>query len=831
MGRFLHTEFRQNMIGILAALALAAGSAGCESTGDATGTDTVTDGMPDTTVADALDVAPDSTVPDADPDATTDDVSPDVATDALPDAPPDATLDADPDVPVVGPPPRESSVFDARGSVGQIHIRGAIPGTIVQIVDADGILVTEGAADELGAKVFWTVPAGKGYTVRPKSDPGDYTGPIEVWTIDNSLPPDSFYEDQTLQEGFGYIGTRDGTRLSYFLTLPGPPEEGPYPTVLSYSGYSPSRPGRVLDEQVTGFCPDFPILCNAPDDPSNMIAALMGFATLGVNIRGTGCSDGAYDYFEPMQSLDGYDVVEILARQPWVLDHKVGMVGLSFPGIGQLFVAATRPPHLGAIAPQSVLADSLSSVLMPGGIYNDGFAKSWHDMVLDGAHPSAPGWVKDVIAAGDTVCQSHQRMHGQLRDAIEENLEHPFYTDDVAKPRDPSAWIDRIQVPVFLTGQWQDEQTGPHGMALLNGFTGAPDLRAVVTNGPHNDGFAPERLAEWMDFIQLFVAHQVPNVPDDFQALGSIFMQQVFGSMLPIGQSHLADQPDYASALAAWRAQPAIRVLFETGASPDNPPGSPMSAWEASFDAWPVPETVADRWHFQPGGGLASAVPPADGAPGTWTFDPDAGQRTIPGNVYAVPQNWQYAPLVDGKAAAFMTEPLAADRVFVGHASADLWIRVDAPEMDLEVNLTEVRADGKESYVQSGWLRGGYRVLRDDATELRPTHTFREADFAPLTPGQWTLVRVEMMPLGHAFRAGSRIRVSVDTPGDSRASWRFRLTTFATPPVIEVGNDAQHPSSIVLPWIPGVAVPADQPPCESLRNQPCRDYVPLADAE
>ena len=729
---------------------------------------------------------------------------------------------------VEGPPAHTSTVFDARGSVGQVHVRDGVPGMVIEVAAADGAVVAEGAVDELGSLVFWDVPPGTGYVVRPKDAPDDFTGPLTVWTVENSLPPESFYDGQILTPGFGYLTTRDGTKLSYFLSLPGPPEDGPYPTVVSYSGYSPSRPGRVISDQVAPFCGVYPILCNAPDDPSNLIAGLMGFATLGVNMRGTGCSDGAYDYFEPLQSLDGYDVVEILARQPWVLDHRVGMVGLSFPGISQLFVAAQRPPHLAAISPQSVIADSLSSCLLPGGIYNDGFAKSWHDMVLDAARPSARDWVRDVIAAGDTVCEAHQRMHDQLRDAIEENLDYPYYTDEIALPRDPSAWVDRIEVPVFLTGQWQDEQTGPHGISLLSRFTGAPDLRAVLANGPHNDGLAPEQLVEWMDFLQLFVAHQVPSVSPGAQALGSVFMEQAFGASMAIPQSRLAEEPDYDSALAAWRALPRVRILFEAGTAEGSAPGAPLPAWEAAFDGWPVPETVADRWHFQPGGVLAPEAPAADGGSSSWTFEPEAGQRMIPGGVNAVPQDWQYPPLADGHAVAFVSAPLEADRVFAGHASADLWVRVDATEIDLEVNLTEVRPDGKETYVQSGWLRASYRALREDATELRPIHTFRAEDAAPLEPGEWTLLRVEMMPFAHAFRAGSRIRLSVDTPGDSRAEWRYRLTEFDTPPVVEVGHDAAHPSSVALPWVPGVDVPTPLPPCESLRDQPCRDYVPVA---
>ena len=65
----------------------------------------------------------------------------------------------------------------------------------------------------------------------------------------------------------------------------------------------------------------------------------MGFAVVDVNMRGTGCSGGAFDFFEPLQSLDGYDVIETIARQPWVLHHKVGMMGISYGGISQLFPA------------------------------------------------------------------------------------------------------------------------------------------------------------------------------------------------------------------------------------------------------------------------------------------------------------------------------------------------------------------------------------------------------------------------------------------------------------------------------------------------------------
>ncbi len=64
---------------------------------------------------------------------------------------------------------------------------------------------------------------------------------------------------------------------------------------------------------------------------------------------------GAYDDVETMQVLDSYDVIELVAAQHWVRHNSVGMVGLSYPGISQLFVGSAQPPHLAAIAPMSVI--------------------------------------------------------------------------------------------------------------------------------------------------------------------------------------------------------------------------------------------------------------------------------------------------------------------------------------------------------------------------------------------------------------------------------------------------------------------------------------------
>ncbi len=120
---------------------------------------------------------------------------------------------------------------------------------------------------------------------------------------------------------------------------------------------------------------------------------------------------------------------------------------------------------------------------------------------------------------------------------------------------------------------------------------------------------------------------------------------------------------------------------------------------------------------------------------------------------------------------AWATQPLDEDNVVIGTGSVDLWLRSTAEDTDLEVTISELRPDGTELYVQSGWLRASHRALSPDSTELRPIPTHLEADAAPLPEGEFTEVRVELFPVAHPFRAGSRIVLSVDAPGGNRPVW------------------------------------------------------------
>jgi hypothetical protein len=45
---------------------------------------------------------------------------------------------------------------------------------------------------------------------------------------------------------------------------------------------------------------------------------------------------------------------------------------------------------------------------------------------------------------------------------------------------------------------------------------------------------------------------------------------------------------------------------------------------------------------------------------------------------------------------------------------------------------------------------------------------------------------------------------------------------------VSIGAARSMPSRLILPVVPGVAVPTGLPPCPSLRAEPCRAYTPYA---
>jgi hypothetical protein len=745
--------------------------------------------------------------------------------------------------------------WSAHGSAKQVYVIGLKAHARMSLLNSRGRTVQTKKADSQGGLLFRTVKPGKGYRVKLLPH-GRKSGKLTVHS-DAAKPWDPGVYNQTITDnGYQYLTTRDGTKLAIDvhppsspagepglpsgITLPALPASGdytpPYPTLIEYSGYGYADPAGP----VSGIA---------------VLANLMGFAVVDVNMRGTGCSGGAFDFFEPLQNLDGYDVIQTIAHQPWVLDHKVGMMGISYGAISQLFTAQLDPPALEAISPLSTI-DATATTLYPGGILNTGFAVAWAKQRQYEAKPAGPHggepYAYSQIQDGDTTCKANQVVHGEAANLMAKVRANAHYKPKVADPLDPITFVHKIDVPVFMDCQFTDEQTGGHCPDLVQHFTGTKQKWFTFTNGVHVDSLDPYSYNHWYDFLELFVAHQAPiQNAAAVQAAAPVVYQSAMG--LPSGdvvrlpQDPIQEPPNvtYSQALSAFESLPEVTVAFDNGAG-TSPPGAtqangnPYPGFVDGFSSLPVPGTTAHTWYLGSNGTLNSA-PPKRKTVNWYT----SNAKALPLNDFKGPVesgglwgdasqwswNWKQNP--KGTAVSYVSSPLTANTTVIGAGAVHLWIKSSKPNVDLLATVSEVRPDGNETFVQNGYLQANERklattannILKQPSTLLEPILTMRAKDVRAVPKNRFVEAVIPLYYEGHVYRAGSRIRVTISAPNDTQPVWSFSQTEPKGKARVSVAFDKRMPSSLILPVVPGVSVPTGYPPCPSLRNEPCRPYV------
>lgn len=540
----------------------------------------------------------------------------------------------------------------------------------------------------------------------------------------------------------GYLPLPDRTLLSYTLTLPS--ASGRFPVLLEYDPYAA---GVTSDRSW------------APD----------GYAMLGVNFRGTGCSQGA---FQPLRGdiwgEDGAQVVAWAARQPWS-DGKLGMIGFSFTGVSQLATAAFAGPALKAITPENVFPDLYRDIVYPGGIYNS-WITGWiaaRNFVL-----GAPVLEQSSTDPECDASQATQAAPDESQMAVVAG--HPYI--DAVWAQEPENLLSRVHAPVLGCVNWQDTT------AYSRGFDAYRELDPATTwlvgaNGAHAD--CPTSHAERVRFFD----HYVKGEQNGWETTPHIVLQH-----------EVRPAPGYTN----------VR---------DDPNGA-TGAWQSSFATWSDMNSAihAVPLYLRAGGRLALTPPVTLQPPDSYHYP----SPTANVGYDWTGRNWWSTPTAPDGEVVYTTPRLTQDAEFLGSGSADLWVSSTSPNSDVQVTLSEVRPDGQEMYVENGWLRLSDRRLDPQtSTALRPNHPYTLQDVEPLTPSQPVLARLELLPFDHVFRAGSAIRLSIDSPG-------VYFAALPTPAIDTIYHQPDMPSRLLLGWLPGATAHAPLPACGATLDQPCR---------
>ncbi|WP_375488762.1 CocE/NonD family hydrolase, partial [uncultured Mycobacterium sp.] len=141
----------------------------------------------------------------------------------------------------------------------------------------------------------------------------------------------------------------------HYPTVPetGQPATGPFPVLLSVTPYGKKAPPPAA--QIGGGATPYLIK--------------RGYIEVMVDVRGTGVSGGSFEMFGHRQAQDGVDLVKWASALP-NSNGRVGMFGVSYLAINQLFTAAAVGPDspLKAIFPVMAARDFFRDAAAMGGV-------------------------------------------------------------------------------------------------------------------------------------------------------------------------------------------------------------------------------------------------------------------------------------------------------------------------------------------------------------------------------------------------------------------------------------------------------------------------------
>ena len=493
------------------------------------------------------------------------------------------------------------------------------------------------------------------------------------------------------------IPLSDGTRLAARIWLPIDAADTPVPAVLEYIPYRKNDRTAWRDSLMHPYF------------------AGHGFASVRVDLRGSGDSDGVLEDEYLQQELDdGVEVLRWIGEQTWC-NGRVGMIGISWGGFNGLQLAAMQPPELGAVISVCSTDDRYADDVhyMGGCMLGDNI--SWAtQMFAYNAMPPDPAHVgerwRDLwlqrLAANEPWLLNW--MQHQERD---DYWRHGSICED---------W-SRVRTPVMAVSGWAD------------GYSNAVFRLLQHLPGPRQGLIGP-----W--------SHKYPHLGEPGPAIG--FLQEClrwWREWLCGENTGIMQEP----MLRAWMQESVPPV-----ARYEHRPGR----WVGE-DVWPSQAIDTRTFYLKPGSRLSpekNEGPEPSANPGGKPFIPlksplstglFAGKWCSYAATPDLPHDQRQE---DGGALVFDSDPLEVDMEILGAPELELEYEADKPVAMVAVRLSDVDDDGHATRVTYG-VRN---LAHGDSNRTAPE---------PISAGARRRARVQLNDIAQRFPAGHRIRVAIST--------------------------------------------------------------------
>lgn len=491
-------------------------------------------------------------------------------------------------------------------------------------------------------------------------------------------------EPGTVEVRDEWIPMPDGVRLHARLWLPAAAlaEQRAVPALLEYLPYR-------LDDWTS-----------VRDSERHPYYAAHGYASVRVDIRGTGSSEGLFeDEYSPAELDDGETVIAWLAAQPWCTG-AVGMFGISWGGFNSLQLAARAPESLRAVVTVCSTDDRYDNdVHYVGGAVLGIDMTAWAaTMFAFASRPPRP-----EVVGGRWVDQWRERLERQ-RPLAPVWLGHQE-RDEYWRRGSVCEDYGGIEAAVLAVGGWAD----PYHDTVLRLLESLPGQRKGIL-GPWahqypDRGYAPgpgigflQETLRWWDRWLKDLPTGVEEDPD--------LRVWIHDSEPP--------SPYYAQRRGRWLACPRW--------------AGPASTRRIPLASMAGPALAAGR--------IAVRSPLATGQ--------DSGRFFPFGNRSDLPPDQRAE---DGRSVCFDL-PVGQDGLTIlGSPVARLRLSASTPRAHVIVRLCDVAPDGSSTLVTRGVLN------------LVKRHGMERCD--PLQPGEDVEVSVRLVSAGHRFTPGHRLRFAV----------------------------------------------------------------------
>jgi putative CocE/NonD family hydrolase len=567
-------------------------------------------------------------------------------------------------------------------------------------------------------------------------------------------------------DGEVMVPMRDGVRLA--VDVYRPDAKGRFPALLALGPWSKEISSDLqwtLPPQVeTSTRWDGTI-----EAGSSQYLVSRGYAHIIAQQRGIGHSEGVMD---KDCEMDGYDLVEWIAQQPWC-DGNVGMVGISAFAMAQLATAITQPPHLKAIFPYDTPSDMYRDALYPGGIL---------DTFLFG--------VSSRRLAVHTVDPARMAERQRLAREVKSNPDNP----DIYPVRDILMYSLIYNVlchPQVSSGSWGlfDYIVHPYDGPFYQAISFSSRYSAIKVPAYLGSGWYAYT---YMHLPGAFRNYAGLNVPKKLMiGPGATIEKPLMVSSDPSLNRPFAG---YADEVVRWydywlkgidtgiMDEPPIKIFTMESCDPV------CGTWRFENE-WPLARTKWTKFYLRTFERL-STEPPAftDAAPDSFVQQP----LTISNKIGS---------------CKYQTRSLHEDLTITGPIALKLYASIDTDDDNWIVALRDVAPDGKRFELTRGWLKCSHRALDESKSKpWQPYHLHTKEAVEKIQPGKIYDYDIEIRPTSNKFKAGHRIELeimSVDSPPPRAVEHLSSYHICANHTCYhKIYRDPEYPSHLLLPVIP-----------------------------